>query len=1294
MIRIGLRSLFLLGFLSAMALGCAGDDIEVPIEEDENEPTLEVADSVEMVAQIGESVDRSLVIENTGRADLEVEIESDADWLIVERPSMAVTPSGSLVTVLTGQCPEEAGEQTTDLVIQSNDPERTEVTVSVTLRCEEEEIVVEAGSLSITFSGLPDGVSGAAVVEGPEGFEQQVDGDTLLSDLVVGSYEITVEDVEVGPATYAADGGFVEVSNDEEASFEVDYQLILGGLEVSVEGLPDGLNPSIELVGEDGSVAVPENGELADLTPGSYTLVPDAVTEGDATYLASEVDVSIVSGEMAEATVFYLLDPGSLAVTVEGLPGGVDHEIDLVAEDGTTTALPQSGELAALEPGEYTLEPREVVEAPATFVAETANVTIVSDEQATATVSYAAVPGQWEIIVEGLPDETAADIDVVGGDLDTTITETTSFDDLVPGAYIITPADITRGDSIFTAGDASVVVESGQNDSLTISYSAIPGTLSVIIEGLGGLAAEVDIIDSEGTTVETVSASEIVTGLAPGTYDVVPRDVEDGPATYVASEDRADVLSDTITPKTVTYELVPGSLEITATGLDGADLAAEVVGPGFSQSITGTTTLNGLTPGDYRVEFEEVTEGGAIYRITESVFDLEVASDASPTVTGEYSVVLGGLTVTADFEDDFDFEINLVDEGGSTVETASFGSQTSATFSDLEPGAYTIVAVSGLEDEWGNEYVIREGFDEIIDVNSDATASQTVSGIEPTLVTHGDDDGPHSLREVIGRVLVDSRITFADDVEEVVLSTGQIEIDKELTIVGGEDRVAIVVTGDHRAFYIDDDTDGSDVLLAQLLIGGGSASGDDEDADGGLIYATSQVTLFDMRLHDGYAAGHGGAVFAEYILFALATEFIDNRSENSSGAVFANGFRGEALAFEGNSTGGVGGALRAYTLGIVEDGYFIDNEADGSGGALYVDENTNELEINRVLFSENTSGSNGGALRTDGAELVTITNSTFERNTAEFGGGVQINGSDVTMTHVTMTNNTAGFGPAFDVSSNQDYTVSIGSSFIADNNYTSGQGEIYVLGLESGPVISRGYNFISRSDDTHYDEVSTDITGTDADPAEGLYNELARNAGFPDTISLQQDSPGYQAIPEADCVDANGEAMTQDQRGFLRPVAGFCTMGSWESNTQLETFDNSSFHATQYQAGSFVGVDGITWEYTGARAAGDEEIDGKGVIFRDAGVGIWAEGIPGGVNRLSLEYRKAFIGQNPRQFEVRINGSVVYTSDTFGAFSGADDEIYTMSLDGLGVAGAFDLEIRNLAPGGNAQITFDNIRWE
>ncbi len=98
-----------------------------------------------------------------------------------------------------------------------------------------------------------------------------------------------------------------------------------------------------------------------------------------------------------------------------------------------------------------------------------------------------------------------------------------------------------------------------------------------------------------------------------------------------------------------------------------------------------------------------------------------------------------------------------------------------------------------------------------------------------------------------------------------------------------------------------------------------------------------------------------------------------------------------------------------------------------------------------------------------------------------------------------------------------------------------------------GVITSGGHNVESpgqtcglRTDGTDIDDVS----------AEDLKLEpLQDNGGLTETHALEEGSVAINLIPEADCLDPEGEPLATDQRGELRPVGTRCDVGAFEFNT-------------------------------------------------------------------------------------------------------------------------------------------------
>jgi hypothetical protein len=166
-----------------------------------------------------------------------------------------------------------------------------------------------------------------------------------------------------------------------------------------------------------------------------------------------------------------------------------------------------------------------------------------------------------------------------------------------------------------------------------------------------------------------------------------------------------------------------GSLAVTVSGLPGgASADVTVIGPGgFSRALTGSQTLNELTPGGYTVSADLVSAGGNVYAgipASQSVAVAEGSSPAPAQVT--YAVTTGGLTVTiTGLPGGTAAAVNVTGPGGFDQSLTS-----TATLSGLGPGSYTVTAspVSAS----GSQYSPAPGTQQVT-VGTGGVASATVT---------------------------------------------------------------------------------------------------------------------------------------------------------------------------------------------------------------------------------------------------------------------------------------------------------------------------------------------------------------------------------------------------------------------------------------------------------------------------------------------------------------------------------------------------------------------------------------
>jgi len=240
------------------------------------------------------------------------------------------------------------------------------------------------------------------------------------------------------------------------------------------------------------------------------------------------------------------------------------------------------------------------------------------------------------------------------------------------------------------------------------------------------------------------------------------------------------------------------------------------------------------------------------------------------------------------------------------------------------------------------------------------------TGTSLITVTNINDSGAGSLRKAIADVCPGGKINFHPSLAgQTILLSSTLLIDKDLTIDGGKQSIAIDGGGSHRIFKV---TMTSDLTLNGLMIKNGSYNVPCENVTscGGGIYNDGILTVTNGTFSGNFAQA-GGAIFV-----GRGTASISNST------------------FWGNSATYVGGGILNWigTL-TVTNSTFYDNSAQ-QGGAIYND--LSSLTLSNSTFSGNTA-TQGGALYNAGMPLNVTNNIMANSNAAndcynEDGAGV------------------------------------------------------------------------------------------------------------------------------------------------------------------------------------------------------------------------------------------------------------------------------------------------------------------
>ena len=269
----------------------------------------------------------------------------------------------------------------------------------------------------------------------------------------------------------------------------------------------------------------------------------------------------------------------------------------------------------------------------------------------------------------------------------------------------------------------------------------------------------------------------------------------------------------------------------------------------------------------------------------------------------------------------------------------------------------------------------------------------------------------------------------------------------------------------------------------------------------------------------------------------------------------------------------------------------FQNGSASDGGGLY--NNKGFVTLERVVVANNNGdGLYNGSFNDDNATMM-IVDSTIRHNT---GDAVQLRGSHccspgtgnstVTLLRSTIRNNSNGialshqhaFVRAYVINSTLAYN---GADAVENNPSNSGFSRVYIThstivghsrGLATGSASDGGNSRITIKNSILFGD-SSNCSGSEATPHEllsagnnisdddtcAMFDEpgdmnntdpllgaLADNSGITESFALLPGSPAIDAVTSTPCTDTNGDAVTADQRGFVRPFAASCDVGAYE----------------------------------------------------------------------------------------------------------------------------------------------------
>jgi hypothetical protein len=258
-----------------------------------------------------------------------------------------------------------------------------------------------------------------------------------------------------------------------------------GALTVLVSGLPSGAVGNVVVSGPSGFADVVTASEAyAGLVPGTYAVTAAGVAFEGVNYAAAVTGspATVPAGGQATVSVAYAATStatGSLTVTVEGLPGGVDADVRVIGPGGFDESVAATATFAGVEPGTYTVSANGVDDAGDAYGVTVAGspATVPAGGAAAVLVAYAFLDpssvGALQVTISGLPSGAVPAVEVSGpSGYTASLTESDTLTNLTVGNYAVAATDVTVGDLIYqgvVTGSPALVL-GGATTSASVAY--------------------------------------------------------------------------------------------------------------------------------------------------------------------------------------------------------------------------------------------------------------------------------------------------------------------------------------------------------------------------------------------------------------------------------------------------------------------------------------------------------------------------------------------------------------------------------------------------------------------------------------------------------------------------------------------------------------------------------------------------------------------------------------------------------------------------------------------------------
>ena len=216
-----------------------------------------------------------------------------------------------------------------------------------------------------------------------------------------------------------------------------------------------------------------------------------------------------------------------------------------------------------------------------------------------------------------------------------------------------------------------------------------------------------------------------------------------------------------------------------------------------------------------------------------------------------------------------------------------------------------------------------------------------------------------------------------------------------------------------------------------------------------------------------------------------------NNLTMTKGYVEADLIRDEDGSLKASTTNSIGGAIyNANGTVSISDSVFSDNSAEYVGGAIY---NDVELSISDSAFSHNSADIFGGAIYNTGE--LSITSSTFSRNSADDEGGAIENVGILSISDSAFSHNSAESGGA--IANGGELSI-VNSNF--SDNVDSAIENVGILSIVSSTFSHNSAEYLGGAIYSWYGELSI-VSSTFSHNTAGSQGDAIGNQSFSFIVS-------------------------------------------------------------------------------------------------------------------------------------------------------------------------------------------------